>query len=211
MGAKRGPRERPARAPRARRWILLSGALALAAALFGITRWQGPHAPPSRGAPAHSGPAAGLSLAEAAAEAARLSRADRAYESLPYYRRVSPEIPPGRVDFRLEFATALQNASLQAHIQSADRVGLMLESLDQLGRAERAAADPGVRARVMVARAFSLRVWGFAADALAELHRALATDPSHPELAETAHLMELRLRDPTLSLEALERATGTDR
>lgn len=145
--------------------------------------------------------AAGMSLAEAATEAARLFRADRAYESLPFYRRVAPEIPPARLDFGLEFATALQLASHQASIRSEARVRLMLECLDELARTERAARRPRDRARVIVARAFFLRVWGFPMDAVAELHRAVATDPSYPDLSATARLMERTLRDPTLPLD----------
>ena len=142
-----------------------------------------------------------MSLIEAATEAARLNGQGRAYESLPYYRRVAPEIPPGRLDFGLEFATALQLASLQAPVQSEVRVRLMFECLDVLARTERAAGRPRDRARVIVARGFFLRVWGFPMDAVAELHRALATDPSYPDLVSTARLMERRLRDPTLPLD----------
>jgi hypothetical protein len=157
-------------------------------------------APPARAAD----PAAGMSVVEAAGNAARLYRADRAYESLPYYRRVSPEIAPGRLDFRLEFATALEHASLQAAVESEERVHLMLECMDQLARTESAVERPRDRARVIVARAFFLRVWGFPMDAVAELHRALETDPTYPDLATTVRLMERRVREPLLPFEALE-------
>jgi hypothetical protein len=162
------------------------------------------HARPAAEAPvriASADRAAAMSVMDAGREAARLYRANRSYESLPYYRRVAPEMAPGRLDFRLEFATALQTASLQAPGQSEERVRLMLESLDQLGLTERAMQRPGDRARVIVARAFFLRVWGFPADALAELRRALATDPTYPELAATVRRFEREVQEPTLPLD----------
>jgi len=162
------------------------------------------HGPRAVAPPAARDPAAGMSTIEAAGNAARLYRANRAYESLPYYRRVAPEMPPGRLDFGLEFATALQTASLGARIQSEERVRLMRECLEELGRVEGAARQPRERARSIVARAFFLRVWGFPVDAAAELQRALATDPSYPGLAATARLMEKSVREPTLPLNALE-------
>lgn len=200
----------PTLAPRRRRWLpaLLGGAVLLAALLFGIARWRSGLPPDSRLARASADPAAGMSVADAAAMAARLYRENRAAESLPYYRRVSPEMAPGRLDFRLEFASALQNASLQARASSRDRVQMLLEGLDQLAIAERNGTRPRERARVIVARAFFLKIWGFPMDALAELHRAIATDPSYPELPATAQMMESWLRDPTLSLEAIERGAA---
>jgi hypothetical protein len=163
-------------------------------------------APP---APAARDPAAGMSTIEAAGNAARLYRANRAYQSLPYYRRVAPEMPPGQLDFGLEFATALQTASLGARVRSEERVRLMRECLEELGRVEGAVRQPRERARAMVARAFFLRVWGFPVDAAAELERALAIDPSYPGLAATARLMEKSVREPTLPLDALEGPTLT--
>jgi hypothetical protein len=71
----------------------------------------------------------------------------RAYESLPFYRRVAPEMPPGRLDFGIEFATALETAALQGPIQSEERVRLMMECLDRLARVEVACAPPRDRAR----------------------------------------------------------------
>lgn len=181
---------------------VIAGVILLGGAYAGISLWRRtrPHAAPV----AARDPAAGMSTIDAARVAARLYREGRAYESLPYYRRVAPEMAPGRLDFRIEFATALQNASLQARIRSEERVRLMLESLDELARVERAVRAPRARARVMVARAFFLRVWGFPADAVAELRRALATDPSYPDLSATVRLMERRVREPTLSVDALE-------
>jgi hypothetical protein len=184
---------------------VIAGLLLLGGTCAIVSQWRSMHpaaAPPAPPAPADR--LAGMSVVEAAGNAARLYRESRAYESLPYYRRVSPEIAPGRLDFRLEFATALEHASLQARVQSAERVRLMLECLDQLARAERAVERPRDRARVIVARAFFLRVWGFPADAVAELKRALATDPSYPDLSATVRLMERRAREPTLPVDALE-------
>jgi hypothetical protein len=175
--------------------LLLGGARAV------LTLWRNGRTAAPRPAPAVADRAAGMSMIEAATEAARLNGAGRAYESLPYYRRVAPEIPPARLDFGLEFATALQLASLQASARSEVRVRLMRECLDELARTERAVRRPRDRARVIVARAFFLRIWGFPTDAVAELHRALETDPSYPDLVATTHLMEQRLRDPTLPLD----------
>jgi hypothetical protein len=180
---------------------VIAAVLLLGGAGAGITLWRRtrpaatPVAPPAT---------AGMSTIDAAGTAARLYREGRAYESLPYYRRVAPEMAPDRLDFRLEFATALEHASLQARVQSKERVQLMLESLDELARAERAVQVPRARARVIVVRAFFLRVWGFPADAVAELRRALATDPSYPDLSATVRLMERRVREPTLPADALE-------
>jgi len=160
--------------------------------------------------------AAAMSVGEAARMAALLFRSRRAYESLPFYRRVAPQIPPTVWEFHLEFATALQTASLETRgggprasaptRASDERVALMLESLSELARAEQAAPLPRDRARVMVSRAFFLRVWGFPLDALAELHRALAIDPSYPDLGPIAELMARWLRDPTISTQAMELA-----
>ena len=198
----RGPE--PARPAPKRRALLvaIAAVLLLGGACAGITLWRRTHTPVPL--PATRDPAAGMNTFDAARIAARLYREGRAYESLPYYRRVAPEIPAGRLDFRLEFATALQHASLQARIQSEERVRLMLECLDELARVERAVQSPRARARVIVARGFFLRVWGFPADAVDELRRALATDPSYPELPTTVRLMERRVREPTLPADALE-------
>jgi hypothetical protein len=210
-GRRSAPRTRgPEPAPPAQKQRAFLGVIAavllLGGAGAGVTLWRrtrpavAPVAPPATA----RDPAAGMSTIEAATMAARLYREDRAYESLPYYRRVAPEMAPGRLDFRLEFATALEHASLQARIRSEERVGLMLESLDELARVERAVQGPRARARVIVARAFFLRVWGFPADAVAELRRAIATDPSYPDLSATVRLMERRVREPTLPVDALE-------
>jgi len=199
----RGPKPaRPARKPRAF-LLVIAAVLLLGGASAGIALWR--RARPAVAPPAAArDPAAGMSAIEAATMAARLYREDRAYESLPYYRRVAPEMAPGRLDFRLEFATALEHASLQSRIQSEERVRLMLECLEELARVERAVQGPRARARVIVARAFFLRVWGFPADAVAELRRALAVDPSYPDLSATVRLMERRVREPTLPVDALE-------
>jgi hypothetical protein len=198
----RGPElARPARKQRAF-LVVIAAVLLLGGASAGITLWRRTR-PPAAPAAARD-PAAGMSTTEAGAMAARLYREGRAYESLPYYRRVATEMPPGRLDFHLEFATALEHASLQARIQGEERVRLMLESLDELARTERAAQRPRDRARVVLARAFFLRVWGFPADAVDELRRALAIDPSYPDLPTTVRLMERRLREPTLPADALE-------
>jgi len=175
--------------------LLLGGARAL------LTWWRSMRPAAVLHAPSVADRVAGMSVIEAGTEAARLNRLGRAYESLPYYRRVAPEIAPERLDFGLEFANALQLASLQAPVRSEVKVRLMFECLDELARTERAARGPRDRARVIVARAFFLRVWGFPTDAVAELHRAQATDPSYPDLAGTARLMEQRLRNPTLPLD----------
>lgn len=200
----RGPE--PARPRSGRRALLavVAGVVVLGGAYAGITLWRRTQAVSRPASPAPRDPAAGMSTIEATGEAARLYRENRAYESLPYYRRVSPEIAPGRLDFRLEFATALQNASLQARIRTEERVRLMFESLDELARAERAVRRPRDRARIIVTRAFFLRVWGFPSDAVAELHRALATDPSYPDLSATVRLMERWVREPTLPVHALK-------
>lgn len=214
MRGKAGRRRRSearARAPQPRapgriRRVLpgvIAGAIAIVVAYAAVARWRRTE-PVAATTPRAADPVAGMSATEAARMAARLFRENRAYESLPYFRRVAPELPPGRLDFRLEFATALGNASLQARLRTDARVGLMLESLDELARTERAVEWPRERARVIVARAFLLRVWGFPADASAELRRALATDPTYPDLDAIARLMERRLREPTLPLEALE-------
>ena len=215
MSATRGRGKTGARKPRApalarpdRTRRQLFGAIALVLILggagAGIALWRKPRAAAPPAAETARDPAAGTSTIEAAGSAARLYRENRAYESLPFYRRVAPEMAPGRLDFRLEFATALQNASLQARIKSEERVRLMLECMVELALTERAMQRPRDRARVIVARAFFLRVWGFPADAAAELRRALATDPSYPDLAATARLFERRVREPTLSLDALD-------
>ena len=177
--------------------LLLGGARAL----FSLLRHPAPALPP---APAALDPAARMTTAEAAKNAARLYRERRPYQSLPFYRRVAPEMPPGRLDFGIEFATALESASLQAPIQSEERMRLMMECLDRLGRTEVAMRTPRDRAEVIVTRAFFLRVWGFPLDAVTELRRARETDPSYPEIAATLRAMERRMREPTLPLDALD-------
>lgn len=200
-----GPRRARPDGNRRARLVVLASLLALASAYAGIQLWRRttqPRAPAAANAPAD--PATLMSPLEAAGVAARLYREGRASESLPYYRRVAPQIAPGRLDFRLEFATALQRASLQSDIGSRERVRLMFESLEELELTERAVTRPRDRARVMLARAFFLGVWGFSADAAAELRRASATDPSYPDLPALTRLMERSLREPTLPVEALK-------
>jgi hypothetical protein len=172
-----------------------------ARALFSLLRHPAPAPPP---APAALDPAAGMTTAEAAQNAARLYRESLPYQSLPFYRRVAPEMPPGRLDFGIEFATALESAALQAPIQSEERVRLMMECLDRLGRTEVAMRTPRDRAEVIVTRAFFLRVWGFPLDAVTELRRARETDPSYPDIAATLRAMERRVHEPTLPLDALD-------
>jgi hypothetical protein len=197
----RGPEPAPpALRPRAFLGVI-AAVLLLGGVSAGVTLWR--KARPAA-APATRDPAAGMSTSEAGATAARLFRAGRAWESLPYYRRVAPEMASGQVDFRLEFATALEHASLQASVRSEERVRLMFDALEQLARVERAVQVPHDRARVILARAFFLRVWGFPADAMDELRHALAIDPSYPGLAVTVGLMERRLREPTLPADALK-------
>ena len=196
--------EAPARSPwwRPVSRVVIALALVLggARALFSLLRRPPPAPPRAQAAP---DPAAGMSALEAAQNAARLYRDRRAYESLPFYRRVAPEMPAGQLDFGTEFATALESASLEAPVQSEERVRLMMECLDRLGRTEAAVRTPRDRAEVIVTRAFFLRVWGFPLDAIAELQRAREADPSYPEIAATLRAMERRMRDPTLPLDAL--------
>jgi hypothetical protein len=178
--------------------LVLGGAVAVLL----LRRRPPPAAPPP--APVARDPAAGMSAIEAGRNAARLYREGRAYESLPFYRRVAREMPADRLDFHIEFADALEHASLQARLQSRERVRLMMECIDQLGRIEGAVRAPHDRSQVIVSRAFFLRVWGFPMDAVTELRRARETDPSNATVAAMLRLMERRVREPTLPLDALE-------
>jgi hypothetical protein len=206
-GSRSSARSRgPERAPPARNQRALLGVIAavllLGGVSAGVTLRQ--KLRPAAAPIAARDPAAGMSTSEAGATAARLFRAGRAWESLPYYRRVATGMASGHVDFRLEFATALEHASLQGPVRSEERVRLMFDAFEQLALVERTVQSPHDRARVILARAFFLRVWGFPADAMGELRRALAIDPSYPGLAVTVGLMERRLREPTLPSDALK-------
>jgi hypothetical protein len=143
-----------------------------------------------------------MSLREAyAAAARRVGRGDW-LASLAYYRRIGVLLARARAgdpwEYHLEYAVALQGASLSPRARSAvERTGMMFEALAELDRAESAARLPHDRALVIATRGKQLRVWGLPWETLLAFRRAQASDPSWAECAESADLYTGVLHHPT--------------
>ncbi len=117
--------------------------------------------------------------------------------SLPYYRRIGALLASDAWEYHLEYAIALQGASVQIQARSSwERQRLMHEALDQIDRAEPLAHGARDRATIIATRAKQLRIWGLPWETLLEFRRAQAADPSWRECAESADLYAGILRRP---------------
>jgi len=176
---------------------VLGPPLALALALAGAV------AAHAHGAP---DPTAGLDLATVNARSIALVQERRFVASLPYFRRELELVRPDVWALHLDYAAALEGASLEgasrrgnavpATRSTSERVALMRESLAQLDLASRLAPGARERARVAEARAHHLRVWGLVWDAAADYRQAVALDPKWGVVAERARAHLAELRDP---------------
>jgi hypothetical protein len=167
----------------------LSMAVAAGALAAGPARHTAPDAPapvPHRAeAP---GPAREMSLEQAYAAAERLVASRRDLESLPYFRRMGELISPDVWSLHHDFANALQGASLEsrrmrealvpATRSSVERIELATLAQSELDRAAALAHEPAEQAAVHLSRARQLGTWGFPLDALSELAKATAADPT---------------------------------
>jgi hypothetical protein len=124
-------------------------------------------------------------------------------ESLPYFRRALSD-PPDAWQPYAAYGTALFQATHQVRSHrrfaqpvtrsSFERVNLVHEAGEALGRAERLAANPKDRAYVITLRMKHLMAWGLDWDAYSEFSRAEKLDPS---LGPQGREIGGRLRNPT--------------
>lgn len=176
---------------------------AVAAVLWWLVRPQPSSRPPTT---LGADPAAGMDPHAARDRAKELMRAHLPTASLPYFRRALAGLPAVPPAFRLDYSSALVNASTESRTHlglpgpaarsSWDRVALARESLRQIEIVEGQSLPPQ-RARVMVlGRGQRLQTWGLPWDALAAYGAAMALDPAWPDLRRHAAAYARRLRFP---------------
>lgn len=141
------------------------------------------------------------------AQAIRLGNEGSTLESLQYFARAGERGLAGRYwEYHFDYAASLHNLCVQADERrgvrmpavrsSIERVALMRQALLELERAERTAATPRDKSRVLSTRAQILRFWGLPWNAVEQLRMAQFADRSQEELARSADAYMLLLKDP---------------